>query len=398
MIKSVGIAGGGFGGIAAAYFLRTKGISCRVFDQRDGIAQEGGSITVFPNGMKILAKMGLAEAVANAGAIIENARFLDQKGNFLVNRSMGLEEIYGVPTVTIRRRKLLQLMYEQLVSSGAAIEFGKTVQEVSSTNRAVLKFADGTVEDFDFVIGADGVHSSVRECISGGAVNEFSNLIYFGGIVERAAKDFSFHQRTQYVNVGKTGFFAYSYIDGESESSRSILWYCYFASPEPVKRGGESERILERRAKEQFGSWCEPVPELVEKSDSYCIANVRRIVGLERWSKGRIALIGDAAHALSPVSGQGASLAMEDAELLAHLAGSQNFSDFGSMFSRYEGLRRERVSGLFERAERSSKLMMISLPRPIQILRNLAFSAQVKLSSEEKLNGAFSYSLESFMD
>jgi len=393
MIESVGIAGGGFGGITAAYFLQKRGVSCRIFESRNELPQEGGSITIFPNGMHILAAMRLEEEVSNAGAIIEQASFADHAGKHLVNRSMGHRDVYGVPTVTIRRKTLLELMYDRLVSEGVRIEFGKEVVSVTNSDKATIEFSDSTCLDFDLVIGADGVHSTIRNAISDTAEATFSKLVYFGGIVEAHAHEFHFDPRTQYVNVGETGFFAYSYIDAISVDPRAILWYCYFSSDTVASKEPSSINELEKRATQQFGSWCDPIPDLVRTSQSYCVANVRRLDGLENWFSGRVVLVGDSAHALSPVSGQGASFAMEDAQLLTHLLGEGG--SLSSALSTYETLRKERVRDVAKRAKRSTKLMMVKLPKPLQILRNLAYSNQIRLSSEEQLNSSFSYKLES---
>ena len=397
--RPVVIIGSGFAGLATAIILKKNGISFRIFESNPSPSHIGGTVTIFPNGLRILREIGVAKKVIEAGARIETAKFQNQRGHHLVWRSMGKASIYGEPTITIKRGILYQILLDEVQKNGIKIEFSKEFfAAYDHDNYAMISFKDGSKVEASLLIGADGANSTVRKLILGKDYKpRFVNLIYYGGFVndEKYIQKLHLDKHTQYVYVGPSGFFGYSYITNEDYHKPELLWYCYLHQEIRPSRG-ELSRIelseVKQKVLAHHRDWHHSIPELIEKTSTSCLASVSEIDPLPTWSKGRLLIIGDAAHAMNPISGQGASTALEDAFLLGKLLSENHPAK--NILHEFEGIRRKRVNSIAKKASRSSKIGHCFVGPIFEFIRNTAFSLVTFLTPEMVLNKDFTYRIK----
>lgn len=398
--KDVLIVGSGFAGLIAAITLKNKNIPFKIFEAHNSQTDIGGSITLFPNSMKVLRLVGIADKVIDNGVVMEVAKFQDNFGKHLVNRSMGKSNIYGEPTITLRRSKLNNIIHEKSKELGIEIYYGKKVIGlIENDNGVQLEFEDGNIFEGSIVLGCDGINSFVRKSVLNQDIRpNYSGLIYFGGFVnnQKLIKNLNLDFNTQYISIGPTHFFAYSFIDNPKKGDASILWYCYLSQPNRLSKSDlnslEDKKIIERVLAVHEG-WHQPVKEIIDNTDEVCKSSISDIVEIEKWHKNKIVVLGDAAHAMNPLSGQGAGTAMEDGYLIANLIYKYK-SDYNSAFENFVKLRKVRTTMIARKARKSSKRTTISLNKYFIILRNRAFAILTYLTPERVLNKFLSYDIE----
>lgn len=395
--RRVLLVGGGLCGLTAAIFLKKANIPFRIFEASDSPTNIGGTVTIFPNGMKVLKDCGVKDAVVARGASTRRAVIQDQHGWQFSTLTMGAVETYAEPTITIRRALLHRILIEKAESLGVEVEYGKRLLDISQDrDRVSVEFGDRTRAEGTVLIGADGVHSSVRNHVvpeNGGPA--YSGLVFFAGFVDdqelisRARLD----QTAQYVTVGPIGFFGYSYVDHPTEPTPSVLWNCYLRQDDRIPsadlRTMTDEAIRERVLAAHQG-WHWPILDLIKNSTSFCRTSVFEVIGLDRWSRGRVVIIGDAAHAMNPVAGQGANMALEDAQLMVELL-RHSERPVEEVFRHFEEVRKPRVTRAARRAHRSSKLTMVRVSGLRQWVRNIAYAAVTRVIPDRWTNRKFRY-------
>ena len=307
--ENILIVGSGFAGLVLAISLHQKKIPFRFFEAMDTPSNIGGSITIFPNGMRIFRKLGIAEQVIDSGATITNAKFQDCSGRHLVNRSMGTKERYGEPTVTIRRTNVINILLNKVAELGIEIEYGKKLKSIAESEAQIeLVFTDESSVLGKNVVGCDGINSVVRtHVLEKSILPNYSNLIYFAAFVtdQEFLQKIDLDSKTQYISVGPKSFFAYSIVDNPKMTKHpALLWYCYLNQDSRLSRKElnsiNSQDLLKRASKVHEG-WHILIKDIISKSESFCKAGVSDIVEITNWSRGRAIIIGDAAHAMNPI-------------------------------------------------------------------------------------------------
>jgi 2-polyprenyl-6-methoxyphenol hydroxylase-like FAD-dependent oxidoreductase len=395
--RPVLLVGGGLCGLTAAIFLRMANIPFRVFESSERPTDIGGTVTIFPNGMKVLSECGVKDAVVRGGASTRRAVVQDEFGKQFSTLTMGAEERYSEPTITLRRALLHQILIERAQSLGVKIEYGKKLVDVSQDqDRVSAEFADRTRAEGAILIGADGVHSIVRDyVIPGNAGPTYTGLVFFAGfvsdqrLISRAAMD----RNAQYVTVGPIGFFGYSHVAPEAEPDATVLWNCYLRQDDRIPSADLrtlTDVAIRRRVADAHQGWHWPILDLIENSTTFCRTSVFEVIGLERWSRGRVMLIGDAAHAMNPVAGQGANMALEDAQLLVELLKHPRLP-VEKVFLHFEAVRKPRVTRAARRAHRSSRLTMVKVSGLRRWIRNVAYAAMTRVVPDSWTNRRFRY-------
>jgi len=395
--RRVLLVGGGLCGLTAAIFLKMANIPFRIFESSDSPTNIGGTVTIFPNGMKVLRECGVKDAVVGRGASTRRAVIQDQFGRQFSTLTMGAAETYSEPTITIRRALLHKILIEKAEGLGVKIEYGKRLVNLSQDHKKVsAEFGDQTRAEGAILLGADGVHSIVRKHVvpeNGGPA--YSGLVFFAGFVDdqelisRADLD----RAAQYVTVGPIGFFGYSHVDHPTAPRPSVLWNCYLRQDNRIPSTdlkSMSDQAIRQRVMDAHQGWHWPVLDLIENSTTFCRTSVFEIIGLNRWSRGRVVLIGDAAHAMNPVAGQGANMALEDAQLLTELLKHPELPA-EQLFRHFEAVRKPRVTRAARRAHRSSKLTMVRVSGLRQWFRNAAYAAWTRMVPDRWTNRRFTY-------
>lgn len=306
-IERILIVGGGIAGLTLATALHQQGLAAELVERSPSWQAVGAGIAVQPNGMRILHALGIGSAVERAGAVICRWDFCDEAGAVL--SATDLEALWGNngPFVGIERVKLHSVL--RAAAAAVPVRLGLTVESLVQRDTHVsVSFNDGSTGTYDLVVGADGVTSRVRALTLSMASPVDGRQMVWRSIAPTRPHGLA----TLQFHLGDGCFFGLCPVGGGKTYGFANVAVAPFQ--EPVQ--GRRERLRQRFA--GFGS---VVQEYLAGLDSDEQIHCSSITWLERaeWYAGRVVLIGDAAHASSPMMGQGGCLAMEDAYVLAEV-------------------------------------------------------------------------------
>ena len=348
------IIGGGIAGPVAALFLRRAGIDAAVYEAWPYATGIGGGLQIAPNGMHVLAELGLAEEMIRRGAVAESFDFFAMNGSRIGSINRNLQARFGQPAVNMRRATLNEVVIDRAWCAGVELYFDKRLASIEdrADRPVVATFTDGSTAEGDFLIGADGVHSLVRQHVVPNGPRPFdTGLLSFGGFVRRELLQAAGIGPRVEATFGRAGFFGYGYCSPDAE--HGAMWW----STQPSNgRDAATFRAMDPRALKQHlhdfhAGWHDPIPQIIEAAENIVVTDTLDVASLPTWSRGRTVLIGDAAHATSPHAGQGASIALEDALRLARLL--QEGGELRETFEQFEAERRPRAERVVALARRN---------------------------------------------
>jgi len=347
------IAGGGVGGPALALFLKKAGISCAIFEAYPYSEGVGGGLNLALNGMNILAELGLAETLLTRATVAHESVFVDERGKSLGRLPYGDPSRYGQPAVSMSRALLFGLLAEELRRQEIPIHYEKRLSGVAENGDSVtITFADGGSAQGDLLIGADGVRSAVRRSLlPKGPHPAYTGIIGIGGFTPLPALPAIPQDDIEALTYtfGPRGFFGYGGADNGTMMWWSNLWRKREFSHEEL--ANLDQRAIQDELLQRYRGYHEPITSLVTHTMSVLRMNVYDILSLPTWHQGRVALMGDAAHAVSPNAGQGASMTLEDAMCLAMLLRDCG-GDHTRAFATFERLRKDRVEKIVAEGRR----------------------------------------------
>jgi len=340
------IIGAGIAGPALGAFLCRVGFTVSLCESRHGpAADEGAFLGVAPNGMSVLEALGVADAVCDAGSICLGLDFLDARGRVVGRIDTGAAvERYGSPLVLVRREDLHQTLLEVAERAGVTLHFRRRLRHIEpSEDGARALFDDGSEIVADLIVGCDGIRSTTRALVLPDApAPVFLAQADVGGYGR--ADDAPLGVRRNVMVFGRRAFFgAFRREDGE------VWWFQNGGPAEASTATGDEalrQRILAAHADDP--SWIADVVRSTPRIHGPWL--LHDIAMMPRWHSGRVCVIGDAAHACSPSAGQGASLALEDAMLLARCLRDEPAAE---AFSCFELLRRDRVERIVRQSRRN---------------------------------------------
>ena len=348
------IIGAGIAGPVTAIFLKRNGIDAEVFEAWPRSTGIGGGLQIAPNGMHVLAEIGVADEMIRRGSIAEAFDFYSQAGVKLGSVNQNMAQRFGQPAVNMCRATLNEAILAKARCENIAVTFEKRL--VSIEDRAdrpiAAHFADGSSVEGDFLIGADGVHSSVRAHVIPDGPRPFdTGLIGFGGFVPRSAVDTASIGQHVKTTFGQSGFFGYGFCSPDPRDG--VMWWSTQPSHgiDAATFRAMGQDALKRHLRNFHAGWHDPIPRLLETAENIVVTATLDVATLPTWSRKRTLLIGDAAHATSPHAGQGASLALEDAMRLARLLHAGD--ELGATFENFESERRPRVEKVVALARRN---------------------------------------------
>jgi 2-polyprenyl-6-methoxyphenol hydroxylase-like FAD-dependent oxidoreductase len=342
------VVGGGVGGLSAAIAVRRQGHQVVVLERAPRLDPLGAGITLFANAMSALGRLGVAEAVAEAGALATHSAILTADGRELTTLPSDLLE----GAVALHRGDLQAALLE----AAGEVRFGTEVTSVDQTGDEVLaRAADGSEERGDLLVGADGLWSPVRAKVAP-AQPLYGGYTAWRGVspvtIEpgRLSESWGVGERFGLVDIGSRTY-----------------WFSTANTPE-----GEADNPRERKADlmRRFAHWHSPIHAVLEATPDRAILrnDVYFLNPLPRWSEGRIVLLGDAAHATTPGVGQGAAQAIEDAVVLAG-----EIADGDALLAalaRYESIRRPRAELALKRSRQADRAAQLTSPLAAR-LRNV---------------------------
>jgi 2-polyprenyl-6-methoxyphenol hydroxylase-like FAD-dependent oxidoreductase len=349
-VHSALIVGGGIAGPATALALRKAAIQSSVYEaypaSADGL---GGMLMVAPNGINAFAVIGLDQAVGAVGQPIERMVMSDSRGKQL----MAMPSLPGLPPSQLMwRADLYRVVRDAALAQGIRIEHGKRLVSVRETDDAITAvFEDGTAASADILIGADGIHSTVRKLIDPQAPEPQSDGLL--GLAGEA--DIQLTGRTDSINFvfGKRAFLGYWV-----QPSGRPAWFANVPSNQYVSMAEARTTSAEdwlARLRDVFAGDV-PAEQFVRNTrpeQLFVLGSTDMLPEVPRWHRGRMVLVGDAAHAPNHSSGQGVSLAVESAVELARYL--RDIDDPSAAFEAYEQVRRPRVTRIAADAARTNQ-------------------------------------------
>jgi 2-polyprenyl-6-methoxyphenol hydroxylase-like FAD-dependent oxidoreductase len=338
---SIAIVGAGIGGLTAATTLRRAGFDAHVYEQATRFARVGAGIQMMPNSMKVLRGIGVEERVRSIA--FQPYSHLNREWNTgKVMRELPMpENLFGAPYLCMHRA----VLHEALASvvPQEIIHLNKKLTGLEQRDGQVtLAFADGTRAHADGVVGADGVHSVVREIIIGPDEPLHKGCIAYRAVFSTALLNGRDLGRSRTKWWGMDRHIVIYYVD----SSRSEVYFVT-SVPEPAEwltreswsAMGDVNEL--RRAFEGFHPDVRAVLEACPDCHKWAILEREP---LPRWSDGRVVLLGDACHPMTPYMAQGGATAIEDAAVLARCLEEVDGEDMEGAFRRYEAHRKPRTA------------------------------------------------------
>jgi 2-polyprenyl-6-methoxyphenol hydroxylase-like FAD-dependent oxidoreductase len=353
MPHEVVIVGGGIGGLTAAVALRQRGFAPRMYEAAPELREVGAGIWVPPNAMQVLARLGLADAIAREGSPIRTAELRDAKAGVLQRADLSYaEREFGHPTVAVHRGRLQRVLAD--AAGRDAIHTGAQCTGVEQRGeRVAVRFADGSETAADVVIGADGLRSAVRQSIFPGMP-----LRYSGQTSYRATVDYTLPPG--FDGMGWEVWSAGARVGFSAIGHGEVYWYVTRDAP---AGGTDAPGTLRATLDAVAAAFPAPVPALIAATDPARVTrtDITDLAPIASWHRGRVALLGDAAHATTPNLGQGGAQAMEDAWVLADRLVAAHPSPEAA-FAGYEHIRMPKARFVVKTSWRFGKIVHLSNP------------------------------------
>ena len=388
MTLRIAIVGGGLGGLAAALFLRSAGLHATVYEQAPQLREVGAGIVIAPNLVRPLAQLGLADRLPAFAVRLEAAwefrRWQDGRVLFVQTMGEDCERLYGAPCYVAYRADLLALFQQALAPAQLRLD-QRCVEVQQGDHEVQLTFANHSglrsQVRADVVIGADGIHSAIRAAITAPTEARFSGLCAFRCLVPAAKAPPMALRPVQTLWLGPGRHFVHYPISaGRLVNVVAIVPAGDWRTESWTAEGELSDLMRE------FETWDPRVHQLIASaSDTKRWALFDR-TPLERWTEGRVSLLGDAAHAMLPFFAQGAAQAVEDAVVLAACLRDADPGSAPAALQRYESIRRPRASQV-QRMSRGRELRNHLADGPEQQQRDREFASGDPLRQSAWLYG-----------
>lgn len=344
------IIGAGIGGLTAALTLLRTGWQVQVFEQAAELREVGAGIQISPNATRLLHRLGLAEPlrrVAVRPVALEMRRW--DNGAVLSRQLLAdvCEETFGAPYYHVYRPDLLALLAAALPAG--IVTLGQRCVGIEQDEQGVeVAFENGTTARAEVVIGADGIHSFVREALFGPESPHFSGSIAYRGLVPAERLAHLQLERNSSAWLGPERHFVHYYVG----AGRFVNFVGVVPAQDwRVESWSAKGEVADALA--EFAGWH---PHLRAIISAVAFTNRWGLYDrdpLERWSVGRVALLGDAAHAMLPFMAQGAVQSIEDAFVLARCLHDAPPASLPEALTRYEMVRKPRATQVQARARQN---------------------------------------------
>ncbi len=301
------IIGGGIGGLSTAIALSRAGLTPLIFEQADELREVGAGLTFWTNGLDALAALGAAKGVLAVSSIVSRFEQRTWQGDVLAVLPLAkvATKNRAPPYICVHRRDLLKQL--ALLVDPERIHCGNRCLSVTDGPLGVsAQFANGREERADILIGADGIHSVIRAALHGNRQPRYAGYTCWRGVAKYQGKALPTDVAFEAWGVGKR-FATHPVGPGQ------VFWYATKNGPpaETDGVGGRKADVLDC-----FRDWFSPIQEIIAATDDILRNDIIDRKPISGWGKGRITLLGDAAHPTTPNLGQGACMAIQDAVVL----------------------------------------------------------------------------------
>ena len=346
---TVAVVGGGIGGLSAALSLLAAGFDVSVFEQSAVLSEVGAGIQIAPNASRLLHRLGLAEPLGRSGVrpVAWHQRRWDD-GRTLQRAPLTgvVDEAFGAPYYHFHRADLLRALAEAMPAE--RVHLGHRLRAFHDRgDRVDLEFANGARCASDVLVGADGIHSTVRAQLFGPEAPRFTGCIAYRGLVPAARLAHLGLEIQSNVWMGPGGHFVHYFVAGGR-----LVNFVAINEQETWTRESWTDRGLVADALAAFRGWHAEVRAIIAAVDETFIWALFDRAPLDRWSVGRVTLLGDSCHAMLPFMAQGAGQAIEDGAALTTCL-VQGATDVPAALGRYEAVRLPRATRLQELSRRN---------------------------------------------
>lgn len=382
--RSAVVAGAGIGGLAAAIALARTGIDVRVCERRSEFPEEGAGIQIGPNGARILRDLGVAEFLEKTVATPDVLSVRDgATGRELTRLPLGrwIAERHGAPYWTAHRRDLhIALRARAEAEPRITVTRGtEIVSFASEGDRVRAVTASGETLDAGLLIAADGLWSVLRDEINGGKAALIPvGKTAFRSVAPAAHLPSSLVPNAVHIWLSPGAHAVHYPVNGGRDIALVVI-----ANDASRVEGWDSPAVADA-VKLKTRLFAEPLRTLLDRAAKWRSWSLYRMPPLDRWSSGRAALLGDAAHPVLPFLAQGAVMALEDAVTLASFVAARK-GDIETALGDYERVRRTRVAKVAEASERNGRIYHM------QGAMALARNATMKLAPPNRVMAGFDW-------
>lgn len=334
---SIVIVGGGIGGLFVANALVAQGLSVEVYEQAPALGEVGAGVYITPNCVRQLQRVGLGPAVEKFGAKVgNNSRYFHHDGTLIapvqVTDSAGWNATYGM-----HRADLVDMLAKALPAG--MVHTGHRCTGFSRQGEvARVKFENGAFAEADVVIGADGIHSALRQYVYPASRAIFSGTIAYRGVVRsELVPEWPAESWLMWLGQGKH-FLTYPLRGG------TVINFVGFVPADKEIKESWSTAGDPDALRREFADWDPRIVSLLRQVETTFRSALYDRDPLPSWTRGRLTLLGDAAHAMLPHLGQGANQSIEDGMALATILTNTDRTTVLAALLAYERLRRERTA------------------------------------------------------
>jgi 2-polyprenyl-6-methoxyphenol hydroxylase-like FAD-dependent oxidoreductase len=366
MVDRVLIVGGGIGGLAAAVALQRVGIEAAVFERAPDLKEVGAGLSLWSNAVKALGRVGLADAVVARGSVIERAQTLTADGRLLSEAPLGdISRAAGAPSICVHRADVQQV----LAAAVGEVHLGATCAGIDEDAGGVtVRFAGGRTERGALLIGADGVRSAVRAHLHGPFEPRPAGYVAYRGMARFTLPDDPPDRSRLAMGPG---------------SQAGILpcgpgrTYWFATAPAAGPAMNPKAEALTR-----FADWLPLLPRVIEATDPAAVMrhDIFDLPPVWPWGRGRVTLLGDAAHATTPNLGQGACQAIEDAIVLADCLRRRGTTIDG--LRAYEEARRARTERIVRLSRQMGRMLQWKNPLAVWVRNRIMASRMGRRQGE----------------
>lgn len=374
----VAIIGAGIGGLALGLALRERGVAAEVYEQAPALAELGAAVGVGGNATRLLRRMGLLEeleAVATVPTELVYRRW--RTGERIAAHPVRDGDTYrkrvGAPWLGIHRVEYQRILGTAYGSTGLHLEH-RLVDLVQEPDVVTLTFANGRTAQADLVVGADGVRSVVRRWVSDADDVVYSGTSGFRGIVAREDVPALPDPEAIQFWMGPDAHLLHYAIGGAAEEVNLLA---VVEGPPSWEADRWLTEVEPGEVLARFDGWHPAATEMVAAAAPTARWGLFVVETLLRWYRGRVVLLGDAAHAMLPHHGQGANTTLEDSFTLAALLADARRDDLEPVLAAYQRLRRARTRQIARSSWETNALLHLrdddpDLPRRDQKMRRFA--------------------------
>ena len=343
---SVAIVGAGIGGLALAAFLRKLGMEARIYEQASQFARVGAGIQMTPNAMKVLRGLGVEERLCEVAYQPPFARSREWDTGRVTSEMPvkgAMLAQFGAPFLFLHRADLHAALESQVPRE--CVDLNRKLVGISqSGNGVTLSFADGTRVTADAVIGADGVHSTVREALLGPENPRFTGRVAYRTTFPAALMGENRITPARTKWWGPDRHMVVYYVNRREDE-------VYFTTSTPEEADWRTRESWSSEGdlavlREAYRGFHPEVQNLLAAAPKVHKWALMARDPLPRWGEGNITLLGDACHPMTPYMAQGAASALEDAAVLSRCLKGADRDGVAEAFARYEAIRRPRATSI----------------------------------------------------